>query len=310
MKHSKKIATLATICVSVSLWVAPSSASSASALNLLGQVTISAESNSSSYNRYDFNHWTDQDGDGCDTRQEVLIAESRKPLDVFGKCKFLEGDWLSLFDNVVITDPSKIDIDHFVPLKEAWESGASKWTREQREAFANDLDFAGSLIAVSASSNRSKGDRDPAQWLPRNSRFVCEYAVTWVQVKIRWSLSVDKSEETALRKALGTCSKSKTYAIPEKSSSSKTPSPSPSPSKTEAPTPTQAPSPQPSQSSTPTPTQTTTPTPTPTQDSSLPVIRAGAFCAKELEGTQGRSSNGTIYTCKTSSTDSRLRWRQ
>lgn len=306
MKHFKNLAMLSVVVVSVSLWVAPSSANTASALSLLSQVTISAESNSSSYDRYDFNHWTDQDGDGCDTRQEVLIAESRKPLDVFGKCKFLNGDWLSPFDNLVITDPSKLDIDHFVPLKEAWESGASKWTREQREAFANDLDFAGSLIAVSASSNRSKGDRDPAQWLPKNTKFVCEYAVTWVQVKIRWSLSVDKSEETALRKALGTCSKSNTYAIPEKSSSSKTPSPSPSPSKSEAPT--QAPSPEPSQSSTPTPTQT--PTPTPTQDSSLPVIRAGAYCAKADEGKQGRSSNGTIYTCKTSSTDSRLRWRQ
>ena len=306
MKHFNNLAMLSVVVVSVSLWVAPSSANSASAVNLLRQVTIRAESNSSSYNRYAFNHWIDQDGDGCDTRQEVLIAESRKPLDVFGKCKFLKGDWLSLFDNVVITDPSKIDIDHFVPLKEAWESGASKWTREQREAFANDLDFAGSLIAVSASSNRSKGDRDPAQWLPKNTKFVCEYAVTWVQVKIRWALSVDKSEEASLRKALGTCAKSNTYAIPEKFSSSKSPSPSPSPSKSEAPT--QAPSPEPSQSSTPTPTQT--PTPTPTQDSSLPVIRAGAYCAKELAGTQGRSSNGTIYTCKASSTDSRLRWRQ
>ncbi len=58
------------------------------------------------------------------------------------------------------TDDSAIDIDHIVPLSEAWKSGASGWTTAKREQFANDLSIA-QLIAVSASSNRSKGDSDP-----------------------------------------------------------------------------------------------------------------------------------------------------
>ena len=300
---SKKLSLVLAVFL-LAVFATPAQAESASAQDLLKLVNVANESKSSSYNRSDFRHWIDEDGNGCDTRQEVLIEESRTSLDIFGKCKFIKGDWLSKFDNLRITDPSKIDIDHFVPLKEAWESGAHSWTDQQRTSFANDLSFAGSLIAVSASSNRSKGDKDPAQWLPMNKSFVCEYAVTWVQVKIRWSLSIDSKERTALTEALGSCSKSKTYQIPEKFSACQSPSPSPSPSKSEAPT--QAPSPSPSQTSTPTPT----PTPTPTQDNSLPEVRAGAFCAKELEGKQGRGSNGTIYTCKTSSTDSRLRWRQ
>jgi len=277
------------------------SANSVSALDLLKSVSVAAEAGSSTYNRTAFRHWIDEDGDGCDTRQEVLIEETRKPLEIFGACKFLTGDWLSAFDNTKITDPSKIDIDHFVPLKEAWESGASKWSDKQREQFANDLGFSGSLIAVSASSNRSKGDRDPAQWLPKNKGFVCEYAVTWVQVKIRWSLTIDSAEQRALRTALGSCSKSLKYSVPEKASGGA--SPSPTPTKSESPAPTQAPSPSPTQEPTP------SPTPTPTETENLPRVSAGAFCSKELEGTRGRASNGSIYTCKTSPTDSRLRWR-
>lgn len=71
--------------------------------------------------------------------------------------------------------------------------------RTQRQRFANDLDYPGSLIAVSASSNRSKGARDPAEWLPPNGGYRCEYVRTWVEVKLRWNLSVDPAEVSAIR---------------------------------------------------------------------------------------------------------------
>lgn len=146
------------------------------------------------YSRDLFAVWSDLDTDGCDTRDEVLIEESLSPaqVDPFG-CKVVAGDWASSYDNVATTDPSDFDIDHVVPLKEAWDSGAWAWTPERRVAFANDLTDPRTLIAVSASSNRSKGDADPSNWLPTDSD-VCRYVGDWLAIKARWGLSMDESE--------------------------------------------------------------------------------------------------------------------
>jgi uncharacterized membrane protein YhaH (DUF805 family) len=153
----------------------------------------------SGYDRGLFRHWIDANGNGCDTRREVLIAESLTPVSVGAGCSISGGEWYSAFDGVSTTDPSSFDIDHFVPLKEAWDSGAHAWDSGTRQRFANDLDYAGSLIAVSASSNRSKGARDPAEWLPPNGGYRCEYVRTWVEVKLRWNLSADPAEVSAIR---------------------------------------------------------------------------------------------------------------
>jgi len=157
------------------------------------------------YDRDLFRHWIDADGDGCDTRREVLIAESTTPVSVGSGCSLAGGTWYSAFDGVTTTDASSFDIDHFVPLKEAWDSGAHAWDSGTRQRFANDLEFAGSLIAVSASSNRSKGAGDPAEWLPPNRSYRCVYLVAWVEVKLRWNLSADPGEIAAIRSAGSGC---------------------------------------------------------------------------------------------------------
>ncbi|UQA97573.1 HNH endonuclease family protein [Streptomyces halobius] len=90
-------------------------------------------------------------------------------------------------------------MDHVVPLAEAWDSGASKWTAERRERYANDLDAPRSLIAVSLGSNRSKGDKDPTEWMPPAKDDTCTYATEWVASKLRWKLTVDRAERKALR---------------------------------------------------------------------------------------------------------------
>jgi len=160
---------------------------------------------SGGYDRSLFRHWIDASGNGCDARREVLIAESITPVSVGSGCFISGGTWYSAFDGVQTTDPSDFDIDHFVPLKEAWDSGAHAWDSGTRQRFANDLDFQGSLIAVSASSNRSKGASDPAEWLPPNSAYRCTYLITWVEVKIRWNLSADPREVQAIRQAGAAC---------------------------------------------------------------------------------------------------------
>jgi hypothetical protein len=90
-------------------------------------------------------------------------------------------------------------MDHMVPLKEAWDSGANTWSASRRQAFANDIDLPEALIAVSASSNRSKSARDPAEWLPTNTSYRCQYVEDWMTVKVKWELSVDAKEFEALR---------------------------------------------------------------------------------------------------------------
>jgi hypothetical protein len=298
----------------------PAQAQSASPLGLLDLVNLAEEIDQSSYDRSFFKHWIDQDRNGCDTREEVLKAESKEKAKTGKGCEILSGKWLSLYESKTFTKASQLDIDHMVPLKEAWESGADSWSSQERELFANDLGFKDSLIAVSASTNRSKGDRDPSEWKPSNKAFACQYAVAWVSVKYRWSLNVDQAEYSSLKSMLGNCAKSQIFQLPNKVSltsqpeptESPLPSPSPSPSEASTNAPITSPSASPSATPAPSPSATLTPTPSPTptpSNSNLPTISPGAFCSASAAGTQGVGSNGQIYTCKTSQTDSRHRWR-
>lgn len=171
---------------------------------LLEKLEIAPEY-TSGYDRDLFDHWIDADRDGCNTRREVLIVESLTPIEISSGCDLVGGSWLSQYDAMLSEDFSSFDIDHMVPLKEAWDSGAHAWDYETRMRFANDLDFPGSLIAVTASSNRSKSDRDPAQWLPAQSSYLCEYTANWLSVKYRWKLSIDSDESLALGSLVAAC---------------------------------------------------------------------------------------------------------
>ena len=108
------------------------------------------------------------------------------------------GEWLDFYTGRLFTDPGELDIDHFVPLGEVHRSGGDTWAPEQRVAYANDLSSPDTLIAVSASANRSKGDRDPADWLPPNRAFHCTYIALWLKVKERWGMSFDAREVSAI----------------------------------------------------------------------------------------------------------------
>lgn len=167
---------------------------------------VEAESPRAGYDRDLFEHWTDADGDGCDTRDEVLIAESITAVQVSQPgCQLSGGRWVSIYDGVETIDSSSFDVDHVVPLAEAWDSGAWAWDAARREAFANDLARPDALFAVSASSNRAKGDRDPAEWQPDQDSVSCRYAQAWVEVKVEWNLSADPAEAAALDAMLVGC---------------------------------------------------------------------------------------------------------
>jgi hypothetical protein len=154
----------------------------------------------SGYDRSKFRLWVDADGDCRDTRDEVLAAES---LVRVSGCDVQRGKWRSYYDGVITRRSTTFDIDHLVPLAEAWDSGARRWSAGTRERYANDLGDPRSLVAVTASSNRTKSDQDPAEWMPRLAK--CQYVRQWVVVKLRWSLKVNSSEKRALLEQASRC---------------------------------------------------------------------------------------------------------
>ncbi|WP_434100801.1 HNH endonuclease family protein [Streptomyces pharetrae] len=169
------------------------------------QVLPAAEESRAGYQRSSFRHWVDADKDGCSTRNEVLLEEAFLAPEQTASCRLTDGEWYSAYDNLYISSPGGLDIDHLVPLAEAWDSGASQWTPAEREAYANDLGDARSLIAVSARSNRSKADQDPAEWLPPYAPYHCQYLTDWVATKMRWQLAVDDHERDTLTNATADC---------------------------------------------------------------------------------------------------------
>jgi len=169
---------------------------------LIGQLSIPAsastlqlvvaEDKTTGYNRSLFKHWIDTDKDGCNTRAEVLIEEAVVKPKIGPKCKLTGGEWVSAYDGKKVTNASQLDVDHLVPLAEAWRSGAWKWSAAERQAYANDLENSEALIAVTLTTNRSKGDKDPALWTPAKS--YCEYLNSWLKIKSQYNLTLDVLE--------------------------------------------------------------------------------------------------------------------
>jgi hypothetical protein len=154
------------------------------------------------YSRDRFHTW-DSQGNGCDTR-DVVLKRDGTGVSVGDSCKIVQGTWFSAYDGKTLSDPQALDIDHMVPLANAWRTGAASWTDDQREQFANDLSRP-QLLAVTLSTNRSKGDQDPSEWKPPRQEYWCAYAQRWIVVKGYWKLGVTTAEKSALKEMLGTC---------------------------------------------------------------------------------------------------------
>ena len=157
------------------------------------------------YDRQDWKHWTDADEDCQNARNEVLIAESRAAVDfrTDRKCRVAAGEWLVPYSNTIVTDPSKLDVDHMVPLGNAHDSGAWQWSANRREQYANYLEYPQHF--VTASANRSKGARGPDQWKPKDRSYWCQYATDWITIKDTWDLTTTRAEHDALAQMLDSC---------------------------------------------------------------------------------------------------------
>jgi len=170
----------------------PTPITSSTALSYLSELTVDIEVNSPPYERDYFKTWITITGN-CDTREYVLKRDGTN-VTTAKNCSATSGSWYSDYDGATWTQPSDLDIDHIVPLKEAWVSGARLWSADQREAFANDVTRP-QLLSVTDNVNQSKGDRDLAEWLPPRVEYQCEYVRAYIEVKYYYGLSVDSVEK-------------------------------------------------------------------------------------------------------------------
>lgn len=180
----------------------PGIPSLATAQAQLAALTVANEANSSTYDRALFPHWITISG-ACNTRETVLKRDGSGVV-VNSSCAATSGSWYSPYDGATWSAAADVDIDHMVPLAEAWRSGASAWTTAQRQSFANDLTRP-QLWAVTDNVNQAKGDKDPSTWKPSLTGFWCTYAKSWITTKYAWSLKLQASEKSALTTMLGYC---------------------------------------------------------------------------------------------------------
>ncbi|KAL1595089.1 hypothetical protein SLS60_009776 [Paraconiothyrium brasiliense] len=180
----------------------PNIPTTSSANTLLAGLTVKAQGSQDGYSRDLFPHWITQSGT-CNTRETVLKRDGTNVV-TDSACAATSGTWKSPYDGATWTAASDVDIDHVVPLSNAWKSGASAWTTAQRQAFANDLTNP-QLAAVTDNVNQSKGDSGPEDWKPPLTSYYCTYAKMWVKVKSVYKLTITSAEKTALTSMLGTC---------------------------------------------------------------------------------------------------------
>jgi hypothetical protein len=158
------------------------------------------------YNRSDWPHWLDDDKDCQNTRHEILIQTSTKPIEfkTENECNVLSGEWYDPYSGDTFTISKDLDLDHIVPLKFAHGHGADKWSRERKKQFANDHD---NLLLVNASLNRQKGAKGLDEWLPPHHQYRCEYIDKFNAVMTKYDLSYIPSEKRIINRMVNACVK-------------------------------------------------------------------------------------------------------
>lgn len=164
----------------------------------LDNITL-AEPADIDYVRSDWKHWI---GSPCNTRQNVLIDQGKDVKVDEKKCKITSGRWIDPYSLDTFTNSSDLDIDHVIPLNYAAQMGGNSWSKEKKQEFANDRS---QLLAVSAKENRGKSAKGPAEYMPPNKEYHCEYSKIWVTTADKYDLSITVKDRATLEKGLKTC---------------------------------------------------------------------------------------------------------
>ena len=176
---------------------------------MLRETGVARVGSMAGYSREAFPHWAadgtrfgwDEPDGSCDVRDDALLRDGRG-VEVDEDCSITAGKWLDPYTGTTLTDSEDVDIDHIVPLANAWRSGANGWDEGRREAYAND---PGVLLSVDDAANQTKGDKGPEAWLPPNTDYRCEYARRWIWIKHKWNLTANASERATLQDMLQEC---------------------------------------------------------------------------------------------------------
>lgn len=156
------------------------------------------------YNRDDWKHWIDSDGDCMNTRHEILLEQADEPVRLSPDgCYVSMGGWIDPFSGKFFYRASELDVDHIVPLKWANDNGGGAWPATLKERFANDPI---NLLVVDRRLNQAKGAKGPSQWMPPNHLFRCEYLLLWVGVLDNYpDLIMSSIEKRVFEKQLTNC---------------------------------------------------------------------------------------------------------
>ncbi len=153
-----------------------------------------------------FGRWiNDPNDDVCyNTRALVLMRDSNQDVTFAdaNKCNVISGNWNDDYTGQTFTKREDIQIDHFVPLKNAYVSGAYNWSFKMRCLYANFLGYRFHLKSVNASQNMIKGDKGPDHYMPPNAAYACPYIKNWLTVKFLWGLSMTESEAATITQLL------------------------------------------------------------------------------------------------------------
>jgi hypothetical protein len=188
--------------VTVATATPPGIPSAATARTQLGSLRVAADGSMTGYSRDLFPHWHTVTG-ACNTREQVLKRDGTSVV-TDSSCAATSGRWFSPYDGATWTAAADVDIDHVVPLANAWRTGARSWTTAKREQFANDLSSP-QLIAVTDNVNQAKGDKSPDTWKPPLTSYWCTYSRMWIGSKVKWALTVNSAEKSALTSMLDRC---------------------------------------------------------------------------------------------------------
>jgi hypothetical protein len=184
---------------------------------LAGIVVIPKRIRSHDYRRDAFGEAWDDDNDapggrnGCDTRNDILARDLLdQTFTDIKRCPHAvaTGTLHDPYTNAVVAFMrgnqigASVQIDHLVPLALAWDMGARNWSDVMRLRFAND---PANLLAVAGAANQDKGDSEPAEWMPPNAAFHCQYAVQFAEVLRGYALSIDEASAAVLRNGAATC---------------------------------------------------------------------------------------------------------
>lgn len=188
--------------------------------------------------------WLDVDGDGCDTRNEILARDlsradySRSPgiqglheargagAAVCPDATVWSGTLQDPYTGATIAfqrgqdTSAAVQIDHVVPLNYLYAHGAWSWPERTRLLVAND---PLNLLAVDGDANEAKGACGPATcpmgssetgtwqtaagqgWWPANRDYRCQYAQRFVSVASAYGLGLPQQDRDALHDALSDC---------------------------------------------------------------------------------------------------------